>query len=140
MIVVVGIGADGMSGLAPASATELRRATVIYGSRRQLDLLDDSVAADRRQWPSPMRSMVETLGEVEGDVHVVASGDPMLHGVGKLLIKLYGADKVTVLPHVSSVTLACARLGWAVQDTEVISLMFGEPNTEIGRASCRERV
>ena len=40
MIVVVGIGADGMAGLAPASRTELARATVVYGSPRQLDLLD----------------------------------------------------------------------------------------------------
>jgi precorrin-6Y C5,15-methyltransferase (decarboxylating) len=29
MIVVVGIGADGMAGLAEASRTELRRATVV---------------------------------------------------------------------------------------------------------------
>ncbi|MBE1548666.1 precorrin-6Y C5,15-methyltransferase (decarboxylating) [Mycobacterium sp. OAS707] len=133
MIVVVGIGADGMAGLAPTSAAELRRATVVYGSHRQLDLLDDTVAAERRQWSSPMLGMVETLGNIEGDVHVVASGDPMLHGVGALLIRLFGADTVTVLPHVSSVTLACARLGWAVQETEVISLMIGEPHTALRR-------
>ena len=133
MIVVVGIGADGMAGLAPASRTELARATVIYGSRRQLDLLDDTVTTERRQWPSPMLDMVETLGDIVGDVHVVASGDPMLHGVGALLIRLFGADQVTVLPHVSCVTLACARLGWAVQDTTVISLMTAEPHTAVRR-------
>ena len=42
-IVVVGIGADGMAGLAPASRDELTRATVVYGSSRQLGLLDDAV-------------------------------------------------------------------------------------------------
>jgi precorrin-6B C5,15-methyltransferase / cobalt-precorrin-6B C5,C15-methyltransferase len=133
MIVVVGIGADGMPGLAQPSLTELRRATIVYGSRRQLDLLDDTVVAERRQWPSPMLGVVETLGDVDGDVHVVASGDPMLHGVGGLLIKLFGAGRVTVLPHVSCVTLACARLGWAVQETEVISLMTSEPHTAMRR-------
>jgi precorrin-6Y C5,15-methyltransferase (decarboxylating) len=133
MIVVVGIGADGMPGLTPSSAAELRRATVVYGSRRQLDLLDDSVAAERRQWSSPMLGALETLGDMPGDVHVVASGDPMLHGVARLLNRLYGAEKVTILPHVSSVTLACARLGWGVQDTEVISLMIGEPQTAVRR-------
>jgi precorrin-6Y C5,15-methyltransferase (decarboxylating) len=46
---------------------------------------------------------------------------------------MIGADKVTVLPHVSSVALACARLGWAVQDTEVISLMTAEPHTAVRR-------
>ena len=69
----------------------------------------------------------------EGDVHVVASGDPLLHGVGGTLIRLYGPDRVAVLPHVSSVTLACSRVGWAVQDTEVISLVTAEPHTAVRR-------
>ena len=60
-IVVVGIGADGMAGLPPTSRTELARATVIYGSPRQLDLLDDSVGAVRREWPSPMLPALRTL-------------------------------------------------------------------------------
>jgi precorrin-6B C5,15-methyltransferase / cobalt-precorrin-6B C5,C15-methyltransferase len=133
MIVVVGIGADGMSGLAAPSLAELRRATVVYGSPRQLGLLDDTVNAERRPWPSPLLGAVDSLRAIDGDVHVLASGDPMLHGVGRLLIRVIGADKVTVLPHVSSVTLACARLGWAVQETEVISLMTGEPHTAVRR-------
>ena len=133
MITVIGIGADGLPGLAAPSLAELRRATVVYGSRRQLDLLDDTVTAERRPWPSPMKDALDTLRDIDGDVHILASGDPMLHGVGRLLIRMIGADRVTVLPHVSSVTLACARLGWAVQDTEVISLMTGEPHTAVRR-------
>ena len=61
MIVVVGIGADGMAGLVAASRAELARATVIYGSQRQLDLLDDTVTAQRRAWPSPMLPALRTL-------------------------------------------------------------------------------
>ena len=132
VIIVIGIGADGMAGLAPASLTELRRATVIYGSQRQLDLLDESVAAVKRPWPSPMLPALRTiLEDAGGDVHVVASGDPLLHGVGGSLIRLYGAEQVAVLPHVSSVTLACSRVGWAVQDTEVISLVTAEPQAAV---------
>ncbi|OBB19552.1 bifunctional cobalt-precorrin-7 (C(5))-methyltransferase/cobalt-precorrin-6B (C(15))-methyltransferase [Mycolicibacterium elephantis] len=134
MIVVVGIGADGMAGLTSAARAELARATVVYGSPRQLGLLDDTVTAVRREWPSPMLPALRTLlDHADGDVHVVASGDPLLHGVGSSLIRLHGADRVTVLPHVSSVTLACARLGWPVQDTEVISLVTGEPHTAVRR-------
>jgi precorrin-6Y C5,15-methyltransferase (decarboxylating) len=131
MIFVVGIGADGMAGLAPASAAELRRATVVYGAPRQLDLLDESVTAERREWGKPFLDGLYAVRDFGGDVHVVASGDPMLHGVGASLIGLCGADRVTVLPHISSVTLACARMGWSVQDTEVISLMTAEPRTAV---------
>lgn len=134
MIIVVGIGADGMAGLAETSKAELRSAAIIYGSKRQLDLLDDTVAAPRRQWPSPMLPALQALlDEHTGDIHVVASGDPLLHGVGGTLTRLYGPDMVRVLPHVSSVTLACARMGWNVHDTEVISLVTAPPHTAVRR-------
>ncbi len=134
MIVVVGIGADGMAGLPSASRTELARATVVYGSARQLDLLDDTVTATRRVWPRPLVTALSTLLDgADGDVHVVASGDPLLHGVGSTLIRLHGADKVAVLPHVSSVTLACSRVGWSVQDTEIISLVTKATHTAVRR-------
>lgn len=133
MIIVVGIGADGMAGLSAASKTELRRAEAIYGSQRQLDLIDDTIAAPRRVWPSPMLPALQALPADGPDIHIVASGDPLLHGIGGTLIRLFGPNKVRVLPHVSSVTLACARMGWNVHDTEVISLVTAEPQTAIRR-------
>ena len=130
--IVVGIGADGMAGLSENSLRELRSATAIYGSPRQLDLLDDTVAAPRHPWPTPMLPALEQL-PVDEDIHVVASGDPLLHGIGGTLIRLYGAERVVVLPHVSSVNLACARMGWAVSDTEIISLVTAPVHTAIRR-------
>jgi precorrin-6Y C5,15-methyltransferase (decarboxylating) len=132
-LVVVGIGADGMTGLAPVVIAELRTATIIYGSRRQLDLLDDSVLGERRAWQSPLLDALHTIDNLPGDVHFVASGDPMLHGIGTSLVRRFGVDRVTVLPHVSSVALACARLGWPVNDTEVISLVTAAPHTAVRR-------
>ena len=139
MIVVVGIGADGMPGLSEASRRELRRATVIYGSERQLELLDDTVVALRREWPSPMLPALQGLLDDHGgeDVHVVASGDPLMHGIGGTLIRLFGPERVTVLPHVSAVTLACARMGWNVHDTEVISLVTAQPPPRYAAAARR---
>ena len=133
-VIVVGIGADGLAGLAPASRAELERATVIYGSQRQLDLLDDTVTAERSPWPKRLtEAMVEIRFHIDIDVHILASGDPMLHGIGGLSVRYFGRDRVTILPHVSSVTLACTRLGWAVQDTDVISLMTKKMHTAVRR-------
>lgn len=135
MIVVVGIGADGMDGLAENSRRELRSATVIYGSPRQLDLLDGTVTAPRQAWPVPMLPALQHLldGAPDGDIHVVASGDPLTHGIGGTLIRLHGARNVRVLPHVSSVTLACARMGWHTPDAEVISLVTAPVHTAVRR-------
>jgi precorrin-6y C5,15-methyltransferase (decarboxylating) CbiE subunit/precorrin-6Y C5,15-methyltransferase (decarboxylating) CbiT subunit len=134
MIVVVGIGADGMSGLAEAARRELQCATIVYGSKRQLDLLEDTVSAPRRVWPSPMLPALQRLlDDHTDDIHIVASGDPLLHGIGGTLIRLFGPERVRVLPHVSAVSLACARMGWTVPDTEVISLITGSPHTAVRR-------
>lgn len=134
MIVVVGIGADGMAGLSERSRRELQSATIIYGSKRQIDLLDSSVTAPRRQWPSPMLPALQALRDRHAeDIHIVASGDPLLHGIGGTLIRLYGPEHVRVLPHVSSVTLARARMGWNAHDTEVISLVTAPAHTAVRR-------
>ena len=54
MITVVGIGADGMTGLSATARDELMRATVVLGAPRQLALLDSAVTAVRQPWPSPL--------------------------------------------------------------------------------------
>jgi precorrin-6Y C5,15-methyltransferase (decarboxylating) len=126
-ITVVGIGADGWAGLAEPARNAVAVAEVVVGSTRQLALLPDS-GATRVTWPSPMLPAVEPLlAEHAGRrVCVLASGDPMFFGVGGTLVRLFGAGAVRVFPHPSSVSLACARLGWPVEDVDVVSLV-GRP-------------
>ncbi|CAO5189023.1 Precorrin-6Y C(5,15)-methyltransferase (decarboxylating) [Frankia sp. AiPs1] len=69
---------------------------------------------------------VDGGGGSGGGVCVLASGDPMFYGIGVTLVRLLGARRVRVVPHPSSVSLACARLGWAVQDVDVVSAV-GRP-------------
>jgi precorrin-6Y C5,15-methyltransferase (decarboxylating) len=124
-VVVVGIGADGWAGLAPASCAEVERADVLVGSARQLALVPSSVPAERVPWPSPMSEALPGLVEHYAGraLVVLASGDPMLSGIGTTMTRLLGVDRVRVLPAPSSVSLACARLGWAVEETQVVSLV-----------------
>lgn len=133
MIIVIGIGADGMPGISESARSELRSAAVIHGSKRQLDLLDETITAPLNEWPSPMLPALQSLDDRDHDIHIVASGDPLTHGIGGTLIRLFGPAKVKVLPHVSSVTLACARMGWNVHETEIISLVTAPPHTAVRR-------
>jgi precorrin-6Y C5,15-methyltransferase (decarboxylating) len=120
-VTVVGVGADGWSGLAEPARAALTDAEVVLGSGRQLDLLPPSVSARREAWPSPMMPALPGLIEkfAAARLAVLASGDPMFFGVGAAVAALCAG--VRVLPHPSSVALACARLGWAAQDVEVLS-------------------
>ncbi|MET8140721.1 precorrin-6y C5,15-methyltransferase (decarboxylating) subunit CbiE [Sphaerisporangium sp. NPDC005288] len=133
-VVVVGVGADGWDGLSPAARAEVAAAEVLIGSVRQLALIPDT-GAERVAWPSPMLPAVPgVLSRHAGrKVCVLASGDPMFHGVGTTLVRLLGAGRVRVLPHSSSVSLACARMGWPVEDTGVVSLV-GRPVESLNRS------
>ncbi|MEU5052778.1 precorrin-6y C5,15-methyltransferase (decarboxylating) subunit CbiE [Streptomyces sp. NPDC021096] len=129
-VTVVGIGADGWPGLAPGSREALRRAEVLVGGPRQLDLLPaGECTGERVAWPSPLRPAVPALlaAHAERNVCVLASGDPMFYGIGRTLAEILGADRLRVLPHPSSVSYACARLGWPLHDTDVISLVGRPP-------------
>ena len=131
VITVVGIGADGWEGLPPGSRSELRAGDVVLGARRHLSLLPADLPGEQVAWPSPMLPALPRLLAEHADrrVCVLASGDPMFYGVGSVLVGLLGADRVRVLPHPSSVSLACARLGWAGQEVEVVSLVGRAPDT-----------
>ncbi|GGT01535.1 precorrin-6Y C(5,15)-methyltransferase [decarboxylating] [Planobispora rosea] len=123
-VAVVGIGADGWSGLSQTARRELHAAEVLMGSARQLALVPEPTA-ERVVWPSPLLPELPGLLEAHRGrrICVLASGDPMFHGIGTTLVRLLGPGRVRVLPHPSSVSLACARLGWAVDQVEVVSLV-----------------
>ncbi|MEV1093108.1 precorrin-6y C5,15-methyltransferase (decarboxylating) subunit CbiE [Streptomyces microflavus] len=125
---VVGIGADGWSGLSGGAREALREAEVLIGGARQLDLLPPECAGVRVSWPSPLRPGVPRLlaEHRERRIAVLASGDPMIYGIGRALAEELGPESLHVLPHPSSVSYACARLGWPLEDTEVVTLV-GRP-------------
>ncbi|HEY6310438.1 MAG TPA: precorrin-6y C5,15-methyltransferase (decarboxylating) subunit CbiE [Streptosporangiaceae bacterium] len=125
-VTVVGIGADGWAGLSPRSRAAIEQADVLVGSPRQLSLLPEAVAGRRIPLPSPLLpGLPELIAAHAGSALVVlASGDPMFYGIGSTLVRVLGT--VVVLPHPSSVSVAAARLGWPLDDVDVVSLV-GRP-------------
>lgn len=128
---LVGIGADGWAGLTDGARDALTSADVIIGAPRQLDLLPTVVSAERLTWPSPLPPAVGPLLARHADraLAVLASGDPMHYGIGRLLVCHLGADGLRVHAHPSSISLACARLGWAVEDVAVVSAVGRDVHT-----------
>ncbi|MFI1828225.1 precorrin-6y C5,15-methyltransferase (decarboxylating) subunit CbiE [Streptomyces sp. NPDC020412] len=134
-VTVVGIGADGWQGLPDRSRTALLDAQVLIGGPRQLDLLPPECPGERIPWPSPLRPAVPGLIATHAGrrIAVLASGDPMFYGIGRTLTEILGADAVHVLPHPSSVSHACARLGWPLEDVAVVTLV-GRPAARLAAA------
>ncbi len=121
-LTVVGIGEDGYKGLGRQARHALLKAAQVFGSTRQLDLLPPCIAAQRHAWPSPF-SLNAVLQRRGTPVCVLASGDPMLFGVGVSLSRVVALDEMSVLSAPSSYSLAAARMGWALQDVVMLSVV-----------------
>jgi precorrin-6Y C5,15-methyltransferase (decarboxylating) len=121
-LTVVGIGEDGYKGLGKNARHALLRADQVFGGPRQLDLLPPCIKAERRAWPSPF-SLNPVLEQRGAEVCVLASGDPMLFGVGASLTRVVAVEEMLILPAPSSYSLAAARLGWPLQDVVTLSVV-----------------
>ena len=128
-VTVVGIGADGWAGLPERLRRIVLDAGAVVGGRRHLTMLPDLPGQRRETWPSPLREgLPALLASLEGVPTVVlASGDPLVSGIGTTLIDLLGADAVRVEPAVSSVALARARMGWPAERCTVVGLVGRDP-------------
>lgn len=124
---IVGIGEDGYGGLNAEAKQAIAAAAVLYGGARHLALIPGEMSlATRICWPSPMAPAVQhILSKLRGTtrVTVIASGDPMLHGIGVRLTADLPINEFRVIPQVSAFSLACARMGWPAADTTLLSLV-----------------
>jgi precorrin-6B C5,15-methyltransferase / cobalt-precorrin-6B C5,C15-methyltransferase len=124
VIEVVGLTARGWSDLPERSRNLIQQAEVLIGSPRHFDLIPRFPAHQRLGWPSPLREGLPTLlnSVSQRRVVVLASGDPLLAGVGTTLIEMLGTSAVRIHPAVSSVALARARMGWSEESTQLVRL------------------
>ncbi|MER7559249.1 precorrin-6y C5,15-methyltransferase (decarboxylating) subunit CbiE [Nocardioides sp. NPDC126508] len=123
MIVVVGIGAGGWDEIPVRHQQLVRESPVLLGGKRHLDLVPDVPGQRREPWPSPLREGLPTLLDGIGDAVALASGDPLVSGIGTTLISLLGRENVRIEPAVSSVALARARMGWPAESCVAVSLV-----------------
>ncbi|MGN4120328.1 precorrin-6y C5,15-methyltransferase (decarboxylating) subunit CbiE, partial [Burkholderia gladioli] len=124
-LTVIGIGDDGFEGLGKRARRALIDAAVVVGGERHLAMLPGCLRARREPWPRPFE-IAALLARRPEPTCVLASGDPMFYGIGATLARQLPAEELRVLPAPSSVSLAVARLGWALQEVEVLSCV-GRP-------------
>ncbi|MCW2769667.1 MAG: cobalamin biosynthesis bifunctional protein CbiET [Aeromicrobium sp.] len=127
---VVGIGADGWTGLSAAAQELIDGAPVVLGGARHLAMLPETPDQIRETWPSPLVEGLPALMEkFDGhEVVALASGDPLVSGIATTLVEVLGRDSVVVVPALSSVALARARMRWAAETTEVVTLVGRDPH------------
>ncbi len=122
-LAIIGIGEDGVEAVSPLARSLIGGAGLVVGGRRHLALAAAAVRGQTLAWPRPMADALPAILERRpAAVAVLASGDPFCHGVGSLLARHVPAAEMLCLPAPSAFALACARLGWAAQETGLHSV------------------
>src|SRR5262245_59045944 len=110
-IPILGIGGDGAACLPVPSRDLLPAADLVLGSDAALSLLPE-LRAERVLIGSDLQHVLDTIRGNLGTKRmvVVATGDPLFYGVARFLCDKIGKDYFDVVPHVSSMQLAFARV------------------------------
>ncbi len=102
---------------------KLPPASTLVGSKVHLDLYPH-FEGERLLLKPPFESLFLSVEErlEEGDVVVLATGDPLFYGIAQRVVDHFGKDRVEVIPNLSYMQLAFARMGAAWQEAGFFSL------------------
>nr|WP_319490466.1 precorrin-6y C5,15-methyltransferase (decarboxylating) subunit CbiE [uncultured Desulfobacter sp.] len=119
---VIGLGLS-RADLTSAHLDLIERAAVLVGGKRQLSYFEDTPAL-KKEISSPLTRVLDFIESNRGTglVVVLASGDPLFFGIGKILVTRLGPDQVVIHPNVTSMAAAFARLKLPWQDAAWVSL------------------
>lgn len=118
-LMLIGVGGQGLT---VQQAGMLPHCRLIVGDPRHLSLVKEMAA---EQLPiSPLAPALASIRQalVSGDVGVLASGDPLFFGIGRMLLKEFGVEQLVVLPALSTMQEACARFTLPWDDMKMVSL------------------
>ena len=109
-VYIVGIGDDGVEGMTSHARRLVESADMLLGPKFSDGLLPSEVSS-RFIEVAHLEEIVERI-ESAGtkQVVVLASGDPLFYGVARYVCSKLGKDRFEVVPHVSSMQLAFARV------------------------------
>lgn len=125
--IVLGLLDDGVASLRADDLRCLQRADLVIGGHRLLALLAEHIAAEASCFDltgqlTRLPTLIESALADDQQVVVLATGDPLCHGIGGYLKRKIGLAKLDIRPNLSALQLACARVGISWQDAHICSI------------------
>jgi precorrin-6Y C5,15-methyltransferase (decarboxylating) len=137
---IVGIGEDGLNGLSDRARKLVEAADLLVGENHTLALVTD-VRADRLAVGANLQEAVERIEAAAGKrVVVLAVGDPLFYGVARYLCDKLGKERFEVVPHVSTIQLAFARVKESWEEAFLTNLATHGPETVLEQIRGAEKV
>jgi precorrin-6Y C5,15-methyltransferase (decarboxylating) len=140
-VYIIGIGSDGLNGLTSHARGLLTAADLVLGSEHALGLVPE-LKNERYALGPDLQEVVHLLEKNLGRKRmvVVATGDPLFYGVARYLCDHVGKDHFEVLPHVSSMQLAFARIKESWEEAYLTNLAMHTLDGVLDRIRTAETV
>ncbi len=123
---IIGVLDNGIDSLTPIALATLQQADIIIGGTRTLSLFEAyNTTAEKKDLTGHLKHVPEWIIAAQKNkqkVVVLATGDPLCHGIAHYLIKKLGQKAVEILPNISTIALAFAKFKIPWQDAKIISI------------------
>ena len=123
---IIGVLDSGVQGLTPDALSAIQTADRVIGASRTLNLFAEHIAqAEQKDLTGHLQDVPVWISEAlqaEQQVVVLATGDPLCHGIASYLHKKLPNEQLHIIPNVSSVQWAFSRIGLSWQDAQIISV------------------
>lgn len=140
-IAIIGIGDDGLDAASPAVRERIEQADILLGNDRALSLVPSSAKGERTHLSGDLDELtaqLETVGNRSAAMLVF--GDPMFYGLARYVSQRLGKERFEVIPHVSSMQLAFARVMESWDEAYLTSLDNKPLETVLERIRTSEKV
>ena len=110
LICIVGIGDDGVEGLTGSTVSVIKQADLLVGSS---DLTESFLSDVGDTWDpgSDYEALsLRLAASADQKIVVLAAGDPLFYGTARFLCDRIGKSRIRVIPNVSTMQLAFARV------------------------------
>jgi precorrin-6B C5,15-methyltransferase / cobalt-precorrin-6B C5,C15-methyltransferase len=140
-LVILGIGDDGLAGLTDSARRTLMESDLILGAPPILSLLESVPARKESLEPEMSLAMRQVREALRSRRPVLVSGgDPLFYGVARYLCDRLGKDQFEVVPHVSSMQLAFARIKESWEDAYLTNLAGRPIEAVLDRIRTAEKI
>ena len=122
-IKVIGIGLEGIKSLNSETRSIVGQATVLIGGQRHLDYFPHHVASKLKI--NNIKKVIEQIKSYDRsqeNIVILATGDPLFFGIGRILVKEFPSSQLEFYPHLSCVQIAFNKLQIPWQSAKIISL------------------
>ncbi|WBM72112.1 cobalt-precorrin-7 (C(5))-methyltransferase [Buttiauxella sp. WJP83] len=128
MLTVVGIGPGATEFLTFQARAEIDEAQILVGGARQLALFND-FRGETRLLTGDLDELMAWIRErLNQQIVVLASGDPLIYGIGKRLAADFPMEHLRIIPGISSIQYLCAKAAVDMNDIWITSSHGREPD------------